>query len=93
LWRPSNGNWYLQLSSSGSRPVQQWGQKGDLPVVGDFDNDGKADYAVWRPSVASYYVIRSTGAPPNNRTQVQADLAGQIQISNQPPVTPFIGQR
>ncbi|HEX8266607.1 MAG TPA: FG-GAP-like repeat-containing protein [Pyrinomonadaceae bacterium] len=37
-----------------------WGVTGDKPVIGDYDGDGKLDAAVFRPSVAYWYVLRSS---------------------------------
>ena len=57
VWRPATGEWFTALSSQvanglpyqGSIPAMQWGQRGDVPVQGDYDGDGKTDQAVWRP--------------------------------------------
>jgi hypothetical protein len=39
--------------------AQQWGLPGDLPVPGDYDGDGKTDYAVWRPTTGTWFIIPS----------------------------------
>jgi hypothetical protein len=37
-----------------------FGSLGDTPVAGDYDGDSKADFAVFRPSGALWFVQRST---------------------------------
>ncbi len=37
-----------------------WGATGDKPVVVDFDGDRKLDAAIFRPSIARWYVLRSS---------------------------------
>jgi hypothetical protein len=59
VFRPSNGAWYLQNSSTGFRGVQ-FGQAGDKTVAADYDGDGKSDIAVYRPSNFTWYLNRST---------------------------------
>jgi hypothetical protein len=46
-------------SSDGGQTSQQWGENGYVPVPGDYDGDGRTDYAVWQPSSATWFVIRS----------------------------------
>ena len=37
-----------------------WGTTGDKPQLGDFDNDGKTDLAVFRPSNATWHIRQSS---------------------------------
>lgn len=66
VWRPSNGTWYVIPSTNpgtGNNPPSQiqqpWGANGDIPVVGDYDGDGRTDYTVWRSSNQTWYIIHS----------------------------------
>ncbi len=64
VFRPSEGNWYLNQSTDGFS-VLNWGQAGDTLVPGDYDGDGKTDAAVFRPDAnpanADFYVLNSNG--------------------------------
>ena len=57
VFRPSNGNWYLNRSREGFTAVG-FGASTDMAVPGDYDNDGKTDVAVYRSGV--WYLLQST---------------------------------
>jgi hypothetical protein len=56
VYRPSEGNWYLNRSTTGFGVVH-WGISTDVPVPDDYDNDGKADTAVFRNG--AWFVLQS----------------------------------
>jgi subtilisin-like proprotein convertase family protein len=64
VFRPSEGNWYLNRSQLGFT-VLNWGISTDTLVPGDYDGDGKTDVAVFRPSntagVSDFYILNSNG--------------------------------
>jgi hypothetical protein len=60
VYRPSEGNWYLDRSTAGFTVVG-FGLASDLLTPGDYDGDGKTDVAIWRPSTGVWYVAKSTG--------------------------------
>lgn len=53
VWRKSTGYWYVLGGTGSAQTSFQWGASGDTPVPGDFDGDGKTDFAVFRPSSAN----------------------------------------
>jgi hypothetical protein len=42
------GVWHILISGSGTYQQQYWGTSGDVPVLADFDRDGKADVTIAR---------------------------------------------
>jgi hypothetical protein len=66
VWRASTGTWHWLTSSSFYNPAAaaatQWGNDaaGDLPLLADVDGDGRADLAVWRVPVATWFTRSSS---------------------------------
>ena len=62
VFRPSEGNWYLNQSSGGFA-VLNWGISSDTLVPADYDGDGKTDPAVFRPTdtlgVSDFLILNS----------------------------------
>jgi hypothetical protein len=50
IFRPSNGQWWISKSTGGTFTLT-WGMSGDVPVSGDFDGDGFADFTIYRDGV------------------------------------------
>jgi hypothetical protein len=65
IWRPSSGNWTMYDGTNdvtGEGTTYQWGATGDVPTPGDYDADGKTDFAVFRPSNTFWYISNSSNA-------------------------------
>nr|MBP6214282.1 M36 family metallopeptidase [Pyrinomonadaceae bacterium] len=62
VYRPSEGNWYLQRSTQGFAALN-WGIATDKLVPADYDNDGKTDLAVFRKGENStWYILNSASS-------------------------------
>jgi hypothetical protein len=68
VWRADSGVWYIKKSRDGEMQAIQWGTRmfipngyvADEPVPADYDGDGQADIAVWRPATGTWYVLESS---------------------------------
>lgn len=77
VFRPTNGVWYIESSTSGSMYGFQFGLADDRPVQGDFDGDGKVDVAVFRPSNGVWYILGSS----NGFFAVQFGMNGDLPVA------------
>ena len=76
VFRPSEGNWYLNRSTAGFTALN-WGLSGDIPAPGDFDGDGRAETVIFRPSTGTWWILRSGGG----FLSTQFGLAGDIPVT------------
>jgi hypothetical protein len=67
LFRSFTGEWLIKTlpgsipsSSPAFLPLPVFGQLGDKPVAEDYDGDGYADVAIWRPSTGDWWVYLSS---------------------------------
>ena len=61
--------WYIVKSTDPSNYVAQaWGADTDLAVPGDYDGDGKTDIATFRPSDATWTILKSSSPPEAQET-------------------------
>ncbi|HEX6681820.1 MAG TPA: hypothetical protein VF062_03455 [Candidatus Limnocylindrales bacterium] len=60
-FRPSTGEW-TWTDNEGVVLTYQWGQAGDIPVVGDYNGNAAVDdLALWRPSNGTWYIWYDAG--------------------------------
>jgi hypothetical protein len=76
VFRPSEGNWYIQNSgTANSFNIQHFGISTDLIAPADYDGDGKTDIAVYRPSEGNWYILNSTNNTASTiRFGISSDL-------------------
>ena len=57
VWRPSNGFWYVKGGPGSTETYYGWGMLGDQIAPGDYDGDGKTDFAIYRGATTGYWWI------------------------------------
>lgn len=62
VWTPSNGVWAVKGQAGSQATTFQFGMTGDTPVPGDYDGDGKTDFAVYRPGDPTIFYVWRSGA-------------------------------
>ncbi|HOC17804.1 MAG TPA: FG-GAP-like repeat-containing protein [Vicinamibacterales bacterium] len=87
VWRPGTGTWWILQSADGYSADAQvhvrWGlgSLDDVPVPADYDGDGRADLAVWRPGPGTWYFLWSaTGYSTWSSTQWGVRSAGDVPV-------------
>lgn len=63
VFKASTGVWTSLNSSNGVVVNYQFGTAGDIATPGDYNADGKTDYAVYRPSEGKWYIETDTSTP------------------------------
>lgn len=80
VWRPGvggNAAFFIFQSATSTVSIIQYGQTGDIPsVIGDYDNDGKADAAVYRPGSPALWFYRASST--GNTSVVQWGTTGDV---------------
>lgn len=79
VFRPSNGNWEIEQSSTGTPLSVNWGLSSDIITPGDYDGDGTNDIAIFRPSTGTWWIRRSTD--PGNFLAVQFGTNGDVPVA------------
>ena len=60
VWRTTTGDWFSTPAEAGGMTTVHWGQPGDLPVPGEFNDTFRDDYVVWRPGNPGVFYTRHT---------------------------------
>ena len=81
---PNKAYFYVVNSFDNSVKISQFGREGDVPVVGDYDGDRRADLAVYRAGATtsdqSYFYYRSSADTKSDFKAIPFGLGGDIPV-------------
>jgi hypothetical protein len=78
-WRSTNAHWWAGRDQSVKQFNWGLGSLGDIPAPGDYDGDGKSDYAVYRNGEGNWYINQSSNGA---WLTVRFGLPGDIPVPN-----------
>jgi hypothetical protein len=55
-----SSQWHFVRSHTGAQEGYNWGRPTDVPVLGDYDADAKADLTIWRPASGQWATLKSS---------------------------------
>jgi FG-GAP repeat len=76
VFRPSNGAWYVNNSSTQSPSILNWGTSGDIPVISGDGGDSNNTNTVFRPSDGTWYQFQHS-----TDSLVKWGIAGDIPVA------------
>ena len=81
IYRPSESRFYLRAANrtSGFDVTVDFGQPGDLPLMGDLDGNGTATIGVYRPGDRSFHLRNANAAGPDDLV-VAMGMAGDVPV-------------
>jgi photosystem II stability/assembly factor-like uncharacterized protein len=80
VYRGSTGEWFT-LHADGTSAAATWGAPslGDVPVLGDYDGDGRTDLAVYRPA-GGLWIVAPSASPGVWYTVFWGGGAGDVPV-------------
>jgi subtilisin len=78
VFRPSDGVWYVQNSSTGANNFRQFGLVTDALAPADYTGDGKTDVAIFRAATGEWFILRSED---NSFTSFRFGAAGDVPVA------------
>ena len=75
-----DGYWYIQSNPLGFQSVIQFGGPGDIPVPQDYDGDGKAEIAVFRPWTSEWWMTRSSDNTAARSVRRSGRYSGAVEL-------------